>query len=1080
MRLSTKLLLTTCVPPALIWLVGIYVVQTSQDQLRSTIQTAAMAEVTSVQEEIDRLLKARTGTWEDLVRNERVINALVRSNRELSERPDRSVSLKERAKRWSSGNPEVRRLATAELVDEILSDELASTVEKMKQLSGEIEVFREVILTNSYGAVVAQSRPVSEYLYDGTTWWKASAENGRYLGDVAVKRGPDGAEEVVTLEFCQRVDGEDGELIGMLRVEIDLQEVLEVVDSYARRGGRDRGMVLLNRDAKLIRIGGRGTTRALSDGSRYLVKNGSDRLEGTQLLERDASGREQVYTYAVPPQDGIVSSLGWVAVHTAEADTLLAPVRQLRNNVLLATVAATFLGVAVMLSVVFPVSRRMRHLVEATKKIGKGTNEQPIPESGRDELSDLSHEFNKMTVRLGEAQDKLRVAMRRAEEASRAKGDFLANMSHEIRTPMNAIVGITDLTLGTELSQEQRHYQLLVEQSAQALLMLLNDILDYSKIEAGKLELEQREFDLRDSVGDILQTLSPRAEEKNIELAFQVDPGVPRVVVGDLTRLRQVIVNLVGNALKFTDEGEVVVVVEEVARDGEELELLFKVHDTGIGVPGDRLETIFEVFAQADTSTTREFGGSGLGLAISKRIVEKMGGSISVESVEGAGSTFHFTGVFGAGAPETSQQSNVLQDLEGLPVLVVDDNLTHCEIVAGILRNWRMQVIVCPDGPSALLKMKETAGTKEEIKVAVIDQGVAGMDGIELAGLIRQQADQSKIPVIMLTTVSGSARSVEASGAFVVKMVSKPIKESSFLEAIVDALGLGAQLPRQRHDKKEIRPLGICDMKILLAEDGKVNQLVAVRLLERRGHRVRVADNGREAVELLRTEDFDAVLMDIQMPVMSGYEATREIRSSEGNSGRRVPIIAMTAHAMPGDREECLAAGMDDYVSKPIESHELYEVVERFASRSIPDEAVTEEEVRGNTPGDRDQRKEKRDISVFDPEAFRERIGDEALMCEMIRIFEEEVWTMWADLEKAEEDSDAGKLHEAAHRMRGLLGNYCAGRAWRCVSELDQQARGGELVRASAHLKTFQGEIELLEFALRTFREGLEARLQLS
>ena len=292
MRLSTKLLLTTCVPPALIWLVGIYVVQTSQDQLRSTIQTAAMAEVTSVQEEIDRLLKARTGTWEDLVRNERVINALVRSNRELSERPDRSVSLKERAKRWSSGNPEVRRLATAELVDEILSDELASTVEKMKQLSGEIEVFREVILTNSYGAVVAQSRPVSEYLYDGMTWWKASAENGRYLGDVAVKRGPDGAEEVVTLEFCQRVDGEDGELIGMLRVEIDLQEVLEVVDSYARRGGRDRGMVLLNRDAKLIRIGGRGTTRALSDGSRYLVKNGSDRLEGTQLLERDASGRE--------------------------------------------------------------------------------------------------------------------------------------------------------------------------------------------------------------------------------------------------------------------------------------------------------------------------------------------------------------------------------------------------------------------------------------------------------------------------------------------------------------------------------------------------------------------------------------------------------------------------------------------------------------------------------------------------------------------------------------------------------------------------------------------------------------------
>ena len=1080
MRLSTKLLLTTCVPPALIWLVGIYVVQTSQDQLRSAIQTAAMAEVTSVQEEIDRLLKARMGTWEDLVSNDKVIDALIQSNRECRSQPDAAAQLRERAERWVSEDPKVRRGVTAELVDGALSQDLGSTVLKMKQLSGEIEVFREVILTNEFGGIVAQSRPVATYLHNEEAWWQASVADGTYLGDVTAKRGREGDGEVVSLEFCRRIDDGEGEFVGVLRVEIDLQEVLEVVDSYARRGGRDHGMVLLNREAKLIRIGGRGTTRALSDGSRYLVMNGSGRLEGTQLVERDASGREQVYTYAVPPEGGIVRSLGWVAVHTAEADSLLAPVRQLRNNVLLATLAATFLGVAVMLSVVFPVSRRMRHLVEATKKIGKGTNEEPIPESGRDELSDLSHEFNKMTARLGEAQDNLRVAMERAEEASRAKGDFLANMSHEIRTPMNAIVGITDLTLGTELTEEQRHYQLLVEQSAQALLMLLNDILDYSKIEAGKLELERRDFDLRDALGDILQTLSPRAEEKNLELAFHAGPAVPRIVTGDLTRLRQVIVNLVGNALKFTDEGEVMVSVEEAGSEEGQLQLLFKVRDTGIGVRQDRLETIFDVFAQADTSTTREFGGSGLGLAISKRIVEKMGGDISVESVEGEGSLFQFTGVFGVGPAETGGEASVLRSLEGLPVLVVDDNSTHREIVGAILKNWGMTAILCADGMSALAKLKEMALAGQEVKLAVIDRAMPGMDGIELAGRIREQAHRSEMPFIMLSSVSESARSEEAAGVGVVKVVSKPIKESTFLDAIVHAMGMSARLPRQRQREVGRRPAEISEMKILLAEDGKVNQLVAIRLLERRGHRVRVVDNGREAVKLLKTEGFDAVLMDIQMPVMSGYEATREIRAQEKERDRRVPIIAMTAHAMPGDREECLAAGMDDYVSKPIEAHELYEVVERFASPPDTNVSAPEAGQSVDAAGPVEAGPVKRDASVFDPEGFRERIVDEALMCELIRIFEDEVWAMWADLEKAEGNGDAEALHEAAHRMRGLVGNYCARRAWNCVSELDQQARGGELGQAGILLKAFQIELQLLELALRAFREGVEGQLQSS
>ncbi len=630
MRLSTKLLFTTCVTPALIWLVGIYVVKTSQDQLRGAIQTAAMAEVRSMQEEIDRLLRARTNTWEKFSRDEEVIASLVKSNEMLREKEG---LVEEIALLWS--DDERRRALPDGVLDRSLSRELGSTVDKMTELSGGTEIFHEVMLTNAFGGIVAQSSPTAGYLHDGSVWWQEAKARSPYIGDVTV--GLDGnRQEEVSIAFCLRINDQEGEFVGILRVEINLQEVLDVVDSYARRGGRDRGMVLLNSEAQLIRIGGRGRTRTLSDGRRYLVPNESGRLEGTQVLEKDASGREQVYTYAVSPEEGIVSSLGWVAVHTAEADTLLAPVRQLRNNVIMAAAVATFLGVTVMLWVVFPVSRRMKRLVEATKQIGKGTNEAPISVAGHDELSELSHEFNQMRIRLGEAQEKLREAMERAKEASKAKGDFLANMSHEIRTPMNAIMGITELTLGTDLTEEQRHYQILVEQSAQALLMLLNDILDYSKIEAGKLEMERREFDLRDSLGDILHTLSPRAAEKDLELAFRVEPAVPRILAGDLSRLRQVVINLVGNALKFTDQGEVLVSVEAGKKLDEQIELRFKVRDTGVGVRVDRLETIFEVFEQADSSITREFGGSGLGLAISRRIVKKMGGEIWVEREKAA------------------------------------------------------------------------------------------------------------------------------------------------------------------------------------------------------------------------------------------------------------------------------------------------------------------------------------------------------------------------------------------------------------------------------------------------------------
>lgn len=1066
MRLSTKLLLTICVPPALIWLVGMYVVKISQDQIRESIRTSAGAEVQSAQEEIDRVLQARIETWEEFVEQRKVIDAVMRSNRCLQEQEGLMDQL---SAAWK--DPEKRGSLPEGSVDETLMGELGETVVKMSEFSGGIRIFREVLLTNAFGGIVAESGQGGDYFYGVASWWKITKAQGRYLGPVRVERNEKGVE-VVIIDFCRRVEDSAGRFLGVLKVDISLDEVLEIVDSHARRGGRNRGMVLLNREAELIRIGGRGETRTLSDGSRYLVQN-SDKNEG------EIPAGEQVFTYSRPSEDGLMRSLGWMIVHTAETDALLAPVRQLRNSVILAAAVGTFLGVAIMLWVVLPVSWRMVRLVEATKQFGKGSQDVPIPVAGHDEISELSHEFNQMRTRLGETQENLREAMEQAKEASKAKGDFLANMSHEIRTPMNAIMGITELTLGTELTEEQLHYQVLVEQSAHSLLMVLNDILDYSKIEAGKLELEDRDFDLRDSVGDILHTMSPRAVEKHIELVLKVGRDVPRLLTGDLTRLRQVIVNLVGNALKFTDSGEVILVVERVKEIKGRVEILFEVRDTGIGVRADRLEKIFEVFAQADSSTTREFGGSGLGLAISKRIVKKMGGEIWAESVIGEGSVFRFTALLGLGSEECDKERDSLEPLEGLKVLVVEDNATQLETLGEMLKSWGLEPILCSDVATAfgVLERKEEMG--EGVKLMIVDRVLGEEDGMELATQIQASSRWKSLPMILLTSVSDGLPEKEFNEVGISKVVNKPIKQSPLLDAVMLATGLGTRKPKKGRRVSRGRERAVESMSILLAEDGKVNQLVAVRLLERRGHRVTVVENGKEAVDRSLKQQFDVILMDIQMPVMSGYEACREIRELEKKTESRVAIVAMTAHAMPGDREECLEVGMDDYISKPIESEEFYEVIEKYGSIDKGGE-----EIATTTRGDLNEKSEPQggdkefDKAIFDSEAFSQRIGDEALMRELILIFEEEMEAMWISLQEAEERQDMKLIYESAHRLKGLVGNFCARRAWEYATKLNDRAKkGSHSDDVSESVEGFERELRLLESSLCDFRENLENKV---
>ena len=494
---------------------------------------------------------------------------------------------------------------------------------------------------------------------------------------------------------------------------------------------------------------------------------------------------------------------------------------------------------------------------------------------------------------------------------------------------------MTELTLDTELTREQREYLTMVKASADSLLSLLNDILDFSKIEAGKLDLEHIDFSLRDSLDNTMKALSVRAHQKGLELAYNVSADVPDTLVGNPTRLRQLVVNLVGNAIKFTSNGEVVVRVEPVEETEKETLLHFTVHDTGIGIPVERQRAIFEAFTQADSSMTRTHGGTGLGLTISTRLVGLMGGRICLESEPGMGSTFHFEVRFPlSSATLHAQQPVDLSFLRDLPVLIVDDNLTNSRILEEMVLGWQMKPLAVEGGAQALAKLAEAATQREAIPVMLLDAQMPVTDGFMVAEAIQKKPREEQPIIIMLTSAGIRGDSVRCRELGIKAYLNKPIKREDLRDAIRVALG--------SRDRREDRPSLITQhslnesrkrLRILVAEDNSVNQLLSVRLLEKRGHAVVVAGTGRAALEALEKGSFDIVLMDVQMPEMDGFEATRTIRLRERETGMHLPIVAMTARAMVGDRERCLAAGMDGYVSKPLQPKELFAMIEEFAAK---------------------------------------------------------------------------------------------------------------------------------------------------